>query len=127
MEQETDRILVVDDEPIVCEFLKDILEQNGYTVDSAHSAAEAMQKLTAHEYRAAVLDYMMPGADGRVLYKNLRIMRPDLANRVLLITAAPPEEPLINFLTRNKLRFLRKPFEPDELVYAVRALHQPST
>ncbi len=120
------RILVVDDEEPVCTYLKYILEAKGYAVDTSQSAAEAIRQLSSRQYSVAILDYRMPMGDGKFLYQRLRDIDPDLSQRVLLITGAPFEEPLARFLAKNPIPLLRKPFEPEEVVSAVRHLQPPA-
>jgi DNA-binding response OmpR family regulator len=122
MDAETRQILVVDDEDAVCGLIKGALEARGYTVEIAHSSAEAMKKLTTGHYHMAILDYLMPKGDGKFLYQQIEAMNPDLARRILFITGAPFEPRLIKFLSTANLRFLKKPFRIDELVEAVETL-----
>jgi DNA-binding response OmpR family regulator len=118
-------ILVVDDDPAVCSFLRCVLEKGGYSVDTASDAAETIRRLTSRRYELAVLDFNLPGGDGKFIFQHLRAMNPDLARRVLLITGEGYEERLIQFISANNLPVLRKPFSPDELISAVAALRQP--
>ena len=120
------RVLVVDDEEVMRTFLKQVLEARGYKVDVAHNAAEGLQKVISQPYSVAILDYLMPGGDGKCLYKQIQIMNPELAGRALLITAAAFDEPLNDFLARSSIPFLRKPFAPEEVVHAVRILEPTS-
>lgn len=122
MPNEIRHILVVDDEEPICDLIKQALEKHGYTVDLAHSSAEAMKKLTSQRYDMAILDYLMPQGDGKFLYQQIESMNPELAKRILFITGAPFEQRLIKFLSSIKNRFLKKPFQIEELVQAVRSM-----
>ena len=57
-------ILVVDDEPVVVQSLGDWFRQDGYRVDTAQSAKEALRRVAEHAYDIALLDIKMPGTDG---------------------------------------------------------------
>jgi len=117
-------ILVVDDDVLVCNFLRSVLERKGYSVDTAIDAAEAIRSLASRRYQVAILDYHLPRGDGRFIFQHLRAMHPALARRVLLITAEGYDECLIAFLTSCNLPVLRKPFSHDALICAVEKLQQ---
>jgi two-component system OmpR family response regulator len=114
------RILVVDDEESICRLIQESLETQGYAVEVAHSSAEAMRKLAGAGYDAAVLDILMPQGDGRFLYQQVQAMKPELAGHVLFITGADFDPALIQFLSASGNRFLKKPFELEDLLRAVR-------
>ena len=58
------RVLVVDDEMIVCESCKRILEEEGYEVETALSGQEAFQKMKEDPFDIVITDLKMPGVDG---------------------------------------------------------------
>jgi DNA-binding response OmpR family regulator len=118
-------VLVVDDDPAVCNFLRCVLEKKGYSVDMAFDAAETIRRLTSRRYQVAILDFNLPGGDGKFIFQHLRAMNPELARHVLLITGEGYEERLIHFISTHDLPVLRKPFNPDELLSALAALLQP--
>jgi len=67
------RILVVDDEMIVCESCKRILEEEGYEVDIALSGKEAFEKMKGNPFDIVITDLKMPGIDGmEVFYRGNR-------------------------------------------------------
>lgn len=68
----TPRILVVDDEQDVQDFLRLVLEGAGYVVESAHEGKEAVEKVEAFRPDLMVLDLMMPGMDGWEVLRRLR-------------------------------------------------------
>jgi len=115
-------VLVVDDEPDVCELIRVALESRGYSVEAAHSSADAVKKLTAQHFDVAILDYQMPQGDGIFLYNLLVSMHPGLASRVLFITGVSSEPRLIQFLAQTGSPFLNKPFRIDELLQTVGSL-----
>lgn len=112
-------ILVVDDDPVSCDLMREILAQHGYEVDSAHSTTAALARIAAGDYRLVVADVFMPGIGGTVLAWQLREVRPDVP--ILLVTAFP------NPTTHADARalgvpLLAKPFLPEELVAQVARL-----
>ena len=65
------KILVVDDEMIVCESCKRILEEEGYEVETALSGKEAFEKMKANPFDIVITDLKMPGIDGMEVLKNI--------------------------------------------------------
>lgn len=66
------KILLVDDEPDIIEFLQYDLEKNGYQIESANSGEEALQKVKTFEPHIILLDLMMPGIDGVETCRRIR-------------------------------------------------------
>jgi len=108
------RILVVDDELIVRDSLKEILEEEGYTVEMADSGPAALEALTQHTYQLMLLDIKMPGMDGVEVLQKAKETHPDLA--VVMMTAYATVETAVEAMKIGALEYLIKPFEPDTLV-----------
>ena len=66
----TERILVVDDEPDICGLVSDILTDEGYQVSAAETAASAREQITQADYDLVLLDIWMPDEDGITLLKD---------------------------------------------------------
>ena len=79
------RILVVDDEPIVCDSIRWLLSYEGYAVTTARSADEASDLLSQHHFDVLITDYAMPGMSGAELALEVRKRLPKLP--VILVTA----------------------------------------
>ncbi|QDU29044.1 Sporulation initiation phosphotransferase F [Anatilimnocola aggregata] len=77
-------ILLVDDDTDTCDSMSDVFLDLGYTVDTAHDGASAVELSGGHHYLLAFLDYNMPGMDGLELCRRLKIMQPNIV--VALIT-----------------------------------------
>src|SRR5437667_5560961 len=79
-------VLVVDDDPALLQGLPETLRlrMSGVTVDTADSAATALDRIAARDYDAIVTDIRMPGLDGLALLAEIRALRPDTP--VLMIT-----------------------------------------
>ena len=116
----TTRILVVDDEEDLCEILKFNLEIEGYEVDTAYSAEEALKKdLTV--YNLLLLDVMMGEISG---FKMARILRQDekTANTpIIFLTAKDTENDMLTGFNLGADDYISKPFDPAELVARVKA------
>lgn len=79
------RILVVDDEPIVCDSIRMLLTFDGHSVRMARNAQEALEIFEPSEIDILITDYAMPGMSGAELATAIRRISPDL--RVILVTA----------------------------------------
>jgi PAS domain S-box-containing protein len=79
------RVLVVDDDPEICQSLKDLLEEEQCTVETAASGVFAMEWLDRQPFDVVVSDVVMPDMDGYHLYQTVKNKRPDLP--VVLMTA----------------------------------------
>ncbi len=83
------RILVVDDEPVVCESIKLMLVYDGHSVVMANSGAEALEKFNPAEFDLVMTDFYMPRMRGDELARLIKERTPEMP--VILLTAFPPE------------------------------------
>jgi len=111
-------ILVVDDEPIVQQSLGDWFRQDGYIVDTASNAKEALKLAAERPHDIALLDIKMPGIDGLELQERLAKEVPDLT--VIVMTAYASIESAVRALKAGAYDYITKPFDPDELSHLVR-------
>ncbi len=111
-------ILIVDDEPIVQQSLAEWFRSDGYEVDSAGSAKEALRKVAEGRYDIALVDIKMPGMDGLELQSRLAEVEPDLT--VIMITAYASVDSAVQALKAGAFDYVTKPFDPDELSHLVR-------
>jgi two-component system response regulator TctD len=115
------RILVVEDETMVAEMLSRALEQLGNSCFVAPNTDVAERLLAEHPVDAVTLDLTMPGKDGLSWLEGIAGLRPDLAQRTLVITGRPLEAPSVERLARCGAGILAKPFTLDGLKDAVRS------
>ena len=106
-------ILVVDDEPIVVGSLGDWFRQDGYRVETAQSAREALHMVAEKNFDIALLDIKMPGVDGLELQERLAREKPDLT--IIIMTAYASVESAVKALKAGAYDYITKPFDPDEL------------
>ena len=116
------RILVVDDELIVRDSIKEWLEDEGFSVDMAASGPEALDKLSIKSYHLMLTDIKMPGMDGVELLKKAHKRFPDLT--VIMMTAYATVETAIEAMKIGALDYLLKPFDPEVLVDKVFQVYQ---
>ncbi len=105
------RLLIVDDEPDICNMLKDFFELLGYLVYAAGSGLEAMEKLKLNP-DMILLDINMPGMDGLQLCKRIR---KQINIPIIFLTAKVEEQDRINGLMAGGDDYITKPFSLDEL------------
>jgi CheY-like chemotaxis protein len=127
------RVLVVDDEPDVCEVLRDLLLDLGLGVDIAHSAAEAFHLYAENEYDLVTLDVCMPGTDGVALHQTLscsfghgKRVSPTLPQRmppILVVTGYSQDEVLRQLVFGERVvGVLQKPISAEQFQRVVRDL-----
>ncbi|MFI3320038.1 MAG: response regulator transcription factor [Rikenellaceae bacterium] len=115
------RILVVDDEESICEILQLNLQAEGYTVDVAYSAEEAL-RLDIKSYSLLLLDIMMGDMSG---YKMLQILRDEPSTKdipVIFCTAKDTKDDTITGLNLGADDYISKPFLAREVVARVKSL-----
>lgn len=118
-EDRAPRILVVDDEPQILRVVAAYLDKEGFTVHTAVSGEDALDKFRRRPYDVVVLDLMLPGISGERVCQDLRKVS-DVP--VIMLTAKGSEEERIRGLDIGADDYLVKPFSPRELVARVRAL-----
>ncbi len=113
-----EKVLIVDDEPMVRSTLERLLRGFGYATLCASGGEEGVRVLDAEpEVRAVVLDLVMPGMDGLETYDRMKARRPEL--KVLFLSGFAPLE-LTQEIRRRGAPFLGKPAEPLALARALR-------
>jgi DNA-binding NtrC family response regulator len=112
------RVLVVDDEKAMVLALRGLLRKEGYHVETAGSAEEAMPLVEAGDFHVMITDLSLGGMTGLELLEHARRVDPDLA--VLMITAYGSEKVAVEAMKRGASDYLPKPFDNDELRVIVR-------
>ncbi len=117
-----ERVLVVDDDPVIRQLICVNLELEGYDVHTADDGQDALDKVRDVDPVVITLDIMMPRLDGWETAERLR-NDPDTAHiKVILLSARAQEADLRRGKGIGVDLYLTKPFDPDELVEAVRTL-----
>ena len=115
------RIIVVDDEPDICDILRFNLNAEGYETDVAYSAEEA-QKCELGKYDLVLLDIMMPGASGYDFADMLRKSEDTAGVPVIVISAKDAEEDLLKGFEAGADDYVTKPFSVREVLARVKAV-----
>lgn len=103
-------ILVVDDEQVVLRSCERILSPEGYGVNTATSAKEALNLLDRNQYDLIITDLKMPEMDGIDFMKQVRTKNPDI--NIVVITGYPSQESIKESLSLRIIDYLPKPFSP---------------
>jgi len=114
------KILVVDNEKDLCEILQFNLESEGYEVDTANSAEEALKK-NLHEYDLILLDVMMGGMSGFKAADTMRKQK-QIEIPIIFITAKSSENDLLTGFNVGGDDYIQKPFSVKEVIARVKAV-----
>lgn len=112
------RILVVDDDESIRKTLNAILKDEGYTVDVAATACEAIQKTEETAYNVAFIDIRLPDMDGVELLKLMKETVPK--TRKVILTGYPTMENAITALNKNADAYMIKPVNLEKLLNTVK-------
>ena len=114
------RILVVEDERVLCDGIAEDLELEKYTADRCYDGEDAYEQLSVEHYDLVILDLNLPGMDGLELLRRIRSERPEL--RVLILSARTQLRDKVAGLDLGADDYLTKPFDLEELEARVRTL-----
>ena len=120
---ERNRILVVDDDPLIRGSLYEMLRGQRYDVEMAADGAEAMNHLRRRPFQLVLADWKMPQVDGMSLLGHIRTQYPDVS--VVLITGFASITSAVEAIRQGAFDYLTKPIQPEELEATIqRALSQ---
>jgi two-component system cell cycle sensor histidine kinase/response regulator CckA len=111
------KILIVDDEPRMCESLKILLGDRGYEILTSRDGKQAMECLAANDIDLVLLDFVMPEMDGWAVLDNMA--RQKLDTRVIAMSGHGSLDSAVAVLKRGACDYLKKPFDHDELLRRV--------
>ncbi len=114
------RILVVEDEKKIADFIKRGLKEEGYAVDTAYDGEEGHFLAASQEYDLVVLDLMLPKIDGLALCRKLRGEK--IPSSILMLTAKDTVKDKVSGLDAGADDYLTKPFAFEEFLARVRSL-----
>lgn len=118
------RILVVDDELIVRDSIKEWLEDEGFSVDMAESGFEALEKLSKGPFDLMLVDVKMPGMDGVEVLKRSKEISPGIP--VVMMTAYATVETAVEAMKVGAFDYLMKPFDPEGMISLVLRIYTGS-
>ena len=112
------RVLVVDDEPVVCLGLSRMLQRHGYEVDTASGGPAALERHRRSRYDVLLVDIMMPQMNGLDLLARLHEEKSEA--RAIVVTGLGAARNAIEAFRLGAFDFVTKPFTSDELLSAIR-------
>ena len=106
------RVLVVDDDRAICDYMETFLMKDGFEVKSLNDPSGAPEEVKTGGYHLVVLDLMMPKMDGLQVLERIRKVDNDVA--VVIFTGYPSLETAVQSMKLDAVDYLKKPFNPDE-------------
>ena len=110
-------ILIVDDDMGILKSFKDILEPEGYSVDTAETALEAVEKCNAHPYNLAIIDIKLRDIEGTDLLARVHEILPRA--RKIMITGYPSLENAVDSVNFQADAYIIKPVSPENFLKVV--------
>ncbi len=113
MERKDARILIVDDEPMMADSLKQNLAEEGYTVDTAATGAEAIELFDRGGHHLAICDLQLPDMDGMEILRHVKDARP--STEVIVITGYSTVQRAVEATKAGAFYFVEKPFDFEQI------------
>jgi len=113
MEVKKRKVLLVEDETVVRESVRDWLVEDGYSVECVETGEEALERIKNKEFGVIVLDLKLPGIDGLQVFEQVKELKPE--TKGVIITAYPSKETQEKAKRLGLLDYLAKPFKVDDL------------
>lgn len=106
------RVLIVDDDPAICEYMETFLTRDGFEVTTLKKPDTAADEVKNGAFHLVVLDLMMPGMDGTEVLRRIRKVDSDVA--VVIFTGYPSLDSAVQSMKLDAVDYLQKPFNPEE-------------
>ena len=106
------RILIVDDDKAICDFMQSLLEKDGFIVKTLSDPTLVEDEVRQGDYHVMILDLMMPKMDGIEVLKKIRTLDSDIA--VIIFTAHPNLDSAVASMKLDAVDYIKKPFNVDE-------------
>ena len=106
------KILIVDDDRAICEYMQTLLERDGFSVKAVSDPTFVEDEIRQGGYHLIILDLMMPKLDGIEVLRRIRKLDTDIA--VVIFTGVPNLESAVASMKLDAVDYLKKPFNVDE-------------
>ena len=116
------KILVIDDEPVILNSCRKVLEQDGFDVYLVPSADEALKAMKKEVFDLLLVDVKMPKHDGIYLMQKVKEKWPDVP--IIVMSGYPTPDTITDGAKMGADAFIAKPFTPDELLETIRQVIQ---
>ena len=112
------KILIIDDEPFLCEYLEEILTSHGYEIESGNDGRQALNCVIRTHFDVVLLDIGLPDMSGFEAMAQIHRQSPDTL--VIMITGDATIESAVEALKSGAYNYLRKPFQATELLKTIK-------
>jgi len=109
----TKKLLIVDDEVEICEFLKSFFEDRDFKVATAHDGVQALEQISRFQPEVVLLDIQMPGMDGLQTLKKIKETHPKV--KVIMVTAVETQEKIEEAMRLGADNYITKPLSLEYL------------
>ena len=116
------KIMIVEDDPDICEILEYNLEQEGFDVVIFHDGKQALESITKEPPDLLLLDLMLPGINGLEIARTIRKDERMFNIPIIMITARSQEMDILQGLEFGADDYITKPFRPREVIARIKAL-----
>lgn len=111
------KILVIDDEQVICSGCRMILSELGHTVDTCNTCKEGLYAIRKRVYHLVLLDIKLPDSDGMEILKTVRVEK--LGIHVIVMTGYATIRSVVSAMRLGAFDYLPKPFTDEELIASV--------
>ena len=111
------KVLIIDDEQVICDLLRDELSERDYFCTCVLNASEALSKLRTHYFDAALVDIRLPGISGIELLRKIRLHHHNTA--VIMITAINDIDTAVEAMRLGAVDYIVKPFAIDKVISSI--------
>ena len=111
------RILILDDDPSVCTFIRTLLGNDGFMIDTLSDPSQVEGWLKGQAYHLIIMDYILPGLNAEQIFAWVRDHQPEAS--VIVVTGYPSVESALSCLRARTYDYLTKPFQVAQLRQAV--------
>ena len=111
------KILIVDDDIGIVKTFEEILSLEGYVVETAGTAKEAISKIKKNSYDVALLDIKIPDKDGTEILKDANFLRPNMVK--IMVTGFADVDNAVKSLNEGASAYIMKPVNPEELLKVI--------
>ncbi|MBC7474276.1 MAG: response regulator transcription factor [Candidatus Sericytochromatia bacterium] len=119
------KILIIEDEIKLAQFLKKGLEQAGHIADCCNNGTIGLEMAYVNNYDLIIIDLMLPGQNGYEILKNMRDFK--LLTPVIILSALNSTENVIKGLDSGAFDYIKKPFDLDELLARIRLIQRKNS
>jgi DNA-binding response OmpR family regulator len=113
-------VLLVEDEPVLAEIIRESLQSRGFVITHTPSAIEAMTLYARQSYDIVILDVMLPDGNGFAMAKQIR--NSDIATPIIFLTSRSLPQDVVEGFESGGNDYLKKPFSLEELIIRMKAL-----